>query len=441
MSERLPVVAVVGRPNVGKSTFFNRVLGARIAIVDDQPGVTRDRNFARADWAGRRFQIVDTGGIVEGSDEPMDRQIREQAHTAIAEADVIVFMVDAKVGLHPLDERLADVLRAAGRPVLVVANKVDDLPHGTAHHEFWALGLGEPVPVSSNSGKGSGDVLDRIVELLPEPVGDEEQEKAVRIAIIGKPNVGKSSLINRLFGQERSVVSDVPGTTRDPIDSSLTYHAHTLTFVDTAGLRRHARIKDSVEFYSALRTDRVVQEADVCVLVVDGNEGLGVQDLKIADAAWSAGCGLIILVNKWDLVEKDTNTAIQFEKEFKKRAPSLETVPVLFVSALTGLRVHKLLDLVVEVWQERRRRVPTAEVNEVLEQAVRKQPPPHHRGRPVKLKYMTQTGTEPPTFVVFANYPDAVPEHYIRYMHHALRNRWPFAGVPLRVRVRASSGE
>ncbi|MEZ4424032.1 MAG: ribosome biogenesis GTPase Der [Gemmatimonadota bacterium] len=433
------MVAVVGRPNVGKSTFFNRVLGARVAIVDDRPGVTRDRNFARAEWAGHRFQIVDTGGIVEGSDEPMDRQIRAQALHAVDEADVIVFMVDTKVGIHPLDERLAEVLRTAGRPVVLVANKADELPAVTSHHEFWSLGLGEPVPVSSNSGKGSGDLLDRIVALFAGRDDDPAAEAAVRIAVIGKPNVGKSSLVNRLFGEDRVVVSDVPGTTRDPVDSSLRYHGHTLTFVDTAGLRRHARIKDSVEFYSALRTDRVIREADVCVLVVDATEGMGVQDLKIGEAAWNAGCGLVILINKWDLVEKETQTAATFEREFKRRAPSLEPVPVLFVSALTGQRVHKLLDLVVEVWEQRRHRVSTPEANEVLELAVRRQPPPHHRGRPVKLKYMTQMAIEPPTFVVFANYPDAVPEHYIRYMHHAIRNRWPFTGVPIRIRMRGSS--
>ncbi|MCA9737578.1 MAG: ribosome biogenesis GTPase Der, partial [Gemmatimonadetes bacterium] len=285
------MVAVVGRPNVGKSTFFNRVLGARVAIVDDRPGVTRDRNFARAEWAGHRFQIVDTGGIVEGSDEPMDRQIRAQALHAVDEADVIVFMVDTKVGIHPLDERLAEVLRTAGRPVVLVANKADELPAVTSHHEFWSLGLGEPVPVSSNSGKGSGDLLDRIVALFAGRDDDPAAEAAVRIAVVGKPNVGKSSLVNRLFGEDRVVVSDVPGTTRDPVDSSLRYHGHTLTFVDTAGLRRHARIKDSVEFYSALRTDRVIREADVCVLVVDATEGMGVQDLKIGEAAWNAGCG------------------------------------------------------------------------------------------------------------------------------------------------------
>lgn len=441
MSVTVPVVAIVGRPNVGKSTLFNRFFGARLAIVDDQPGVTRDRNFAEAEWAGRRFHIVDTGGIIEGSDEPMDRQIRQQAHTAIAEADVIVFLVDGKVGVHPLDERLGEVLRVCGKPVLVVANKMDHLPEGTAHHEFWSLGLGEPHPVSANSGKGSGDVLDLIVELLPAERENEESEENIKVAIIGKPNVGKSSLINRIFGEDRAVVSEVPGTTRDPVDSVLKYHGRPLTFVDTAGLRRHARIKDSVEFYSALRSDRVVQDADVCVLVVDAVEGVRTQDLKIAEKAWSAGAALAILVNKWDLIEKDTRTSIEFEKEFKTRAPSLKDVPVLFVSALTGLRVHKLLDLVLQLSEQRAKRIPTHELNDALIALVRRQPPPHHRGRHVKLKYVTQLGMRPPTFVVFTNYPDAVPDHYIRYMTHTFTDRWGFAGVPVRVRMRSSSGE
>jgi len=441
MSSSVPVVAVIGRPNVGKSTLFNRIFGARLAIVDDQPGVTRDRNFAEAEWTGRKFHIVDTGGIVEGSDDNMDRQIRNQAHTAVAEADVVLFLVDGQVGIHPLDERLADVLRATGKPVLVVVNKMDRLPDETAHHEFWALGLGEPHPVSANSGKGSGDILDRVVEMLP-PVGAGEDEvEQIKVAVIGKPNVGKSSLINRLFGEERAVVSNIPGTTRDPVDSLLRFDGHTLAFVDTAGLRRHARITDSVEFYSALRTDRVVQDADVCVLVTDAEEGVRAQDLKIAEKAWAAGCALAILVNKWDLIEKETQTAIEFEREFKSRAPSLKDVPVLFVSALTGLRVHKLLNLVVDLWERRALRVPTNELNEALEAVVRKQPPPQHRGRHVKLKYVTQLGMRPPTFLVFSNYPKAVPDHYIRYMTHQFNDRWKFHGVPIRVRLRNSSGE
>ncbi|MBV9775064.1 MAG: ribosome biogenesis GTPase Der, partial [Gemmatimonadetes bacterium] len=305
----LPVVAVVGRPNVGKSTFFNRVLGQRLAIVEDFPGVTRDRNFALAEWNGRRFYLVDTGGMVENSDEPMDRLIRAQVLTAIDEADAVVQVVDGKAGPHPLDYQIADYLRKTQRPTVLLVNKVDNLGavNALAHHDFWDLGLGEPLPVSSTSGKGSGDVLDAIVGLLPE--GEGEEEDALRVAVIGKPNVGKSSFVNRLLGEERLVVSDVAGTTRDAIDTPMQYHGHKLVFVDTAGLRRQARIDPGVEFYSSIRTERAIERADVCLLLIDATEGVAVQDLKIAEKAWEAGCGLIIVANKWDLVEKETMTA------------------------------------------------------------------------------------------------------------------------------------
>jgi len=439
VSHALPVVAVVGRPNVGKSTFFNRVVGRRVAIVDDRPGVTRDRNFARADWAGRGFFVVDTGGVIEGSDEPIDQAVRHQALAAVQEADVILFLVDGKVGVHPLDEKLAEVLRKADRTVLLVANKMDNLPDDPAHHDFWSLGMGEPIPLSAISGKGSGDLLDRLIAALPEMPATEPEDGEVRVAVVGKPNVGKSSFVNRLFGEERVVVSDVAGTTRDPVDTPMRYHGRSLVFVDTAGLRRQSKVKDSLEYYSSLRTDRVVREADVCLLLVDATEGeLTHQDVRIAELAWEAGAAVVLLINKWDLVEKETNTAPHFEKSMRARYPFLTWVPMVFVSALTGQRVRKVLDLVLEVADERERRIETHEVNEVLEALVRQQPPPHHRGRPVKLKYGTQVATSPPTFALFANYPRAVPEHYIRYLQNGFRARWPFTGSPLRLRIRGS---
>lgn len=435
---RLPVVAVVGRPNVGKSTFFNRVIGRRVAIVDDRPGVTRDRNFARAEWAGRPFFVVDTGGVIEGSDEPLDRAIRHQALAAVAEADVILMIVDGQQGVHPLDEKLADVLRKAGRPVLLVVNKMDNLPDDPGHHAFWELGLGEPVPVSAISGKGSGDLLDRIVQALPEAAEPAEEDE-IRVAVIGKPNVGKSSFVNRIFGEERVVVSDVAGTTRDPVDTPLRYHGRTLVFVDTAGLRRQSKVSDALEYYSALRTERVVRDADVCVLLVDAVEGeLHHQDVRIAEQAQDAGAGLIVVVNKWDLVEKDTLTAPHFEKRARERYPFLAWVPFVFASALTGQRVRRTLDLIVEVHEERRRRIDTHEVNEALKALVERQPPPHHRGRPVKIKYGTQVAVDPPTFALFANYPKAIPDHYIRYLLNGFRERWSFAGSPIRLRIRGS---
>jgi GTP-binding protein len=435
----LPVVAVVGRPNVGKSTFFNRVLGQRLAIVDDRPGVTRDRNFARADWAGRHFFIVDTGGVIEASDEPMDRLVREQALMAIDEADVLVLVVDGKAGVHPLDEKLADLLRKTHKPVVLAVNKMDNLPRDPAYHEFWSLGLGDPWPVSSASGKGSGDLLDRIVEALPPAAEHTDDPHIVRVAVVGKPNVGKSSFVNRIFGEERMVVSEVAGTTRDPVDTPLTYEGHTLVFVDTAGLRRQARIKDSLEYYSSLRTERVVRGADVCLVLVDATEGVTVQDLRVMEQAWDAGAGIVVVVNKWDLVEKDEGTAGTFVKSASERAPFLKWVPFLFTSALTGQRVRKALELVLEVQGQRHRRIETHEVNEALRAMVAHQPPPHAGGRPVKLRYATQVAVAPPTFVVFGNLPKEVPDHYIRYMQNGFRDRWGFHGTPLRILLRESS--
>ena len=434
----LPVVAVVGRPNVGKSTFFNRAIGRRVAIVDDAPGVTRDRNFGQAEWTGRNFFLVDTGGVVEGSDRTIDRLIREQAMTAVREADAVLFLVDSKAGVHPLDQKLAEVLRKVSKPVLLTVNKVDNLPVERSHLDFWELGMGEPRPVSAVSGRGFGDLFDAMLPLLPEETGDPDPSD-LRIAVIGKPNAGKSSLVNRLFGEERVVVSDVPGTTRDPVDLALKYHGRVLTFVDTAGLRRHARFRDSVEYYCSLRTERVVREAEVCLVIVDSAEGLHVQDIKVAETAWEAGCGVIMVCNKWDLVAKDARTAVEFEREAGRRAPFLKHVPFLFASALTGLRIRRTLDLVVEVAERRRQRIGTPQVNDAVEALVRHQPPPHARGRPVRLKYATQARTTPPTFILFSNFPDEVPTHYRRYIVNSLRAAWNFDGVPVRLRLRKSS--
>ncbi len=434
---RLPAVAVVGRPNVGKSTLFNRVLGRRKAIVDDTPGVTRDRHFARADWAGREFFLVDTGGVVEGSDRPLDRAVRAQALAAAAEADLILLVVDAKEGVHPLDERLAALLRRAGRPVLLVANKADDLPRGTGHHEFWALGVGEPVPVSAISGKGSGDLLDAVVDAFPEPESDPADPNAIRVAVIGKPNVGKSSFVNRLFGEERMVVGETAGTTRDSVDSAMRYHGRNLVFVDTAGLRRQSRIHDSIEYYARLRATRAIREADVCLVLTDASAGIRVQDVKIARAAWDAGCGVVAVVNKWDLVDRDGSTAPGIEKSVRERTPFLRWVPFVFASALTGQRVRRTLDLVLRIQEERERRIPTPELNRELARLVARHPPAHSRGRAVKIRYGTQVGTAPPAFVLFSNLPREVQSAYARYLENGFRSRWPMTGAPLRIRFKA----
>jgi GTPase len=434
MSRALPSVAVVGRPNVGKSTFFNRVVGRRQAIVQDVPGVTRDRNFARGEWAGHELYIIDTGGLEVDSNEPMAAAIRRQVMAAVEESQLIVFVVDGKAGVHPLDQKIAEVLRKAKVPVVLVVNKMDKLPEDLGHLDFWELGLGEPLPVSALSGKGSGDVLDVIVSHLP--VMEEPPEEALSVAVVGKPNVGKSSFINRLLGEERLVVNEMAGTTRDSIDTPMRYHGRPLIFIDTAGLRRQARIHESLEYYSALRTERAVSRADVCLLLVDGTEPIHVQDLKIAEKAWSAGCGLIVVVNKWDLVEKETMTAPAFEKHLRERAPSLRWVPIIFTSTVTGQRVQKTLDLVLEVANQRARRIPTAEVNEVVRELAERQPPPHFRGRAVRLLYTTQGAINPPTFVTFVNHKDGVTENYRRYLYNGFRARWGFLGTPLRLRFR-----
>ena len=435
------MVAVVGRPNVGKSTFFNRVLGERRAIVEDEPGVTRDRNFAAAEWAGHRFFLVDTGGLEPEVDEAMPTAIRKQVEAAIAEADLLVFMVDGRLGPHPLDQRIAEILRRTNIPVVLVVNKLDRIPDETAQHEFWELGLGEPYPVSSVQGRGSGDLLDVIVNHLPATDPETEDDTAQYVAVVGKPNVGKSSFVNRLLGEDRMVVSEVAGTTRDSVDTPLRYHGRDLVFVDTAGLRRQARIERGLEYFSALRTERAIERADVCLLLLDGTEPVHVQDLKIAEKAWNAGCALIVVVNKWDLVVKETNTAVAYERELRKRARALQWVPILFTSALTGQRVHRVLDLVLEVADARSRRIPTREVNEVVRELAARRPPPHFRGMPIKVLYATQVAAEPPTFVLFVNQPKGVPEHYLRYLSNGFRAAWSFTGSPLRLRLRGRRRE
>ncbi|MGH7469175.1 MAG: ribosome biogenesis GTPase Der [Longimicrobiales bacterium] len=438
MKSPLPVVAIIGRPNVGKSTLFNRILGQKHAIVEDRPGVTRDRNFARAEWGGRRFYVVDTGGLEPSSDEVFAHVVRTQVLAAIREADLLVFVVDGEIGSHPADEQVADLLRQTNKPVLLVVNKLDRLPQETAQHEFWALGLGEPIPLSSATGRGSGDVLDRMVESLPPSAGDEPEDDALYVAVVGKPNVGKSSFINRLLGQDRLVVSELAGTTRDAIDTPMRYHGRTLVFIDTAGLRKHARIEPGIEYFSALRAERAIERADVCILLTDASEGeLHVQDLKIAEKVWSAGKALILAVNKWDLVEKETGTAIVFERHIRERAPMLKWVPILFTSALTGQRVQRVLDLVLESAEQRARRIPTREVNEVVRELARRQPPPHYRGLPVKVLYATQVEKSPPTFVLFVNHAKSMTDSYLRFLVNGFREAWGFEGSPVRVRIRA----
>jgi GTP-binding protein len=357
---------------------------------------------------------------------------------AIAEADLMLLVADAKAGLHPSDSRLVELLRNAQKPWLLVANKVDE-PSSTDYFEFYNLGAGEPIPVSATNGKNSGELLDAIVERLPE-APDEAGPDVLRIAVIGRPNVGKSSFINRLLGEDRLVVDDVAGTTRDSIDTPFTYHARPFIFVDTAGLRRQSKIDDGVEFYSSLRTRRAIDRSDICLLMIDAMEGLHNQDLKIATLAWEAGRGLILIVNKWDLKEKDDKTSAKFQKECVEKAPYLKFVPFLFTSAVTGQRVTKVLDVILEVEKERAKRITTSEVNEALGELLARRQPPQAAGREVKLNYATQVETAPPAIAVFGNHPDLVQEHYVRYLHNGFREKWGFHGNPLRILMRQKGG-
>jgi len=434
----IPVVALIGRPNVGKSALFNRIVGDDSAIVSEEAGTTRDRHFAQTDWAGKTFWLVDTGGIADDPRLPMDLEIRRQVDEAIGEADLLMFIVDARIGLHPSDYHVADLLRNSRKPWMLVANKVDD-PRATDFYEFYSIGVEEVFPVSAINGKGSGDLLDAMLSRLPE--SDAEPEDALRIAVIGKPNVGKSSFVNKLLGAERLVVSEIPGTTRDAIDTPMKYHGRQLIFVDTAGLRRQSKIDDGIEFYSSLRTRRAIERADICILMVDATEGeIQNQDLKIAALAWEAGRGLILVVNKWDLAEKDNKTTAKYEKASGEKAPFLKFVPFLFTSALTGQRVNRALDIVLKVEEERAKRISTSEVNQKLAELLARLQPPQHAGREVRLNYATQVETDPPTIAVFGNAPDLVEEHYIRYLHNGFRGFWGFTGNPLRIVMRRKAG-
>jgi len=469
-----PTVAIIGRPNVGKSTLFNRLVGRRDAIVDERPGVTRDRHFGAVEWNGQRFWLVDTGGLIPQAQDALNRAVRNQVELAVAESDVVLFLVDVEHRVHPADLEIGQYLRQSRRPVILVANKADQLPVDSRHLAFYELGLGDPFPVSAAVGKSSGDLLDRVVEVLrtldvrpasspgrepgvpggepevpggepgvpgPEPgvAGGEPGVHGgeIAVAVVGRPNVGKSSLVNRLLDSERLVVADEPGTTRDAIDTPLRYEGRTLVFIDTAGLRKRSKVDDDIEFYATLRTARAIERADVCVLVVDAQEGMHVQDLKIANDAWERGAALIIAVNKWDLIEeKDTNTAVRGEREIKARAPFLEFIPFLYVSAKTGQRATKLLELILAVAAERDKRIATHEVNEVLAALVDRQQPPQPVGESVRLLYASQIGTAPPRFAIVSNRPEAIPESYTRYLLNGFRAAWRFTGSPVSIKFR-----
>ncbi|MDT0631103.1 ribosome biogenesis GTPase Der [Rubrivirga sp. S365] len=435
----MALVAIVGRPNVGKSTLFNRLTEERRAIVDDQPGVTRDRLFGEVEWTGRTFDLVDTGGLVPRSAERFDAAIREQVVLTLGEADVILFVVDTLTGTTEPDQEVAKMLRRAEQPVIVVANKADTEGRKNDAAEFWGLGFDQMFPLSSVNGTGTGDFLDAVVAALPDEPERDESDDAPRIAFIGRPNVGKSSLANRLLGQTRSIVTEIAGTTRDSVDARVAWPSggedeepREVVLVDTAGLRKKAKVKENVEFYSTLRTQRALQACDVAVLLVDAEQGLEGQDARVLREAAALRKGLVIVVNKWDLIEdKETNTARDMERGIREKMGLLDYVPVVFASAETGQRAGRVLDIALRVFDERRKRVPTARLNEVVEKAVQRQSPPSYRNNYVRIKYASQIRTEPPVFAFFANHPQGVKESYRRYLENQLRAAFGFEGVPL----------
>ncbi|MEQ9266064.1 MAG: ribosome biogenesis GTPase Der [Balneolaceae bacterium] len=427
----LPVVSIVGRPNVGKSTIFNRLIGERKAIVHDESGVTRDRHYGESYWNGRDFTVIDTGGYLPDEMDVMVVGIREQVFIALEESDLVLFVVDTDLGLNSLDKAVASILRQQDRPVLVIANKADNEFRRLSASEFYELGFEEIFPISAISGTGTGELLDRIVELLPETLPEEESDSP-KLAFIGRPNVGKSSLVNALLDDERSIVTDIAGTTRDSINSKFTYNGKEYILVDTAGLRKRVKVKENIEFYSTVRSERAIRECDVAILILDAERGFEDQDKRVLREAEKFNKALIIVLNKWDLIEdKDTNTVKEFEKYIYESVPNMDYVPILTISALNKKRIHKVIELADKVIEERGKQIGTSELNNFLEQLLRGRSLPMKRGRQLKINYMTQVKTNPPVFKFFMNNPQDMPPNYRRYIENQLREKYGFIGAPI----------
>ncbi|MCR4907924.1 MAG: ribosome biogenesis GTPase Der [Lachnospiraceae bacterium] len=437
-----PIVALVGRPNVGKSTLFNVLSGRRISIVEDTPGVTRDRIYSDVNWLGRDFTLVDTGGIEPDSKDELLSRMREQAAIAIDNAAVIIFLTDVRQGLSDSDLKVADMLRKSGTPVVLAVNKVDSFPkYQYEVYEFYNLGMGEPVPVSAEQQQGLGDLLDRVVELLPERKAEEEEDLRPKVAIVGKPNVGKSSIINRLIGENRVIVSDVAGTTRDAVDTEVIHQGREYVFIDTAGLRRKSKVNTDLEHYMILRTVGAVERADVVVIVIDAVEGVTEQDAKVAGIAHERGKGCIIAVNKWDLIEKDNNTVKEFTERIRQVLSFMPYAEIIFISARSGQRLHRLFDLMDVVLESAGKRIATGVLNEIVSEATALQQPPSDKGRPLKIRYVTQVGANPPTFIVFVNDKKLMHFSYLRYLENRIREAFGFTGTPLKFVVKNSKEE
>ena len=432
-----PIVAIVGRPNVGKSTLFNALAGEMISIVKDTPGVTRDRIYAEVTWLNREFTLIDTGGIEPDSRDIILSQMREQAQIAIDTADVIIFLTDVRQGLVDSDSKVADMLRRSGKPVVLVVNKVDSFEKFMPDvYEFYNLGIGDPMPVSASSRLGIGDMLDEVTKHFPEGVGEEEEDERPRIAIVGKPNVGKSSIINKLLGKNRVIVSDIAGTTRDAIDTAIKHNGKEYVFIDTAGLRRKNKIKEELERYSIIRTVTAVERADVVLMVIDATEGVTEQDAKIAGIAHERGKGVIIVVNKWDAIEKNDKTMNEFEAQIRQTLAYMPYAEIMYVSAVTGQRLNKLYDMIDMVIENQTLRVATGVLNEIMAEAVALQQPPSDKGKRLKLYYITQVSVKPPTFVIFVNDKELMHFSYTRYLENKIREAFGFRGTSLKFFIR-----
>ena len=459
MKAKKPTVALVGRPNVGKSTLFNRLIGGRTAIVEDLPGTTRDRIYGDSEWNGKIFTVIDTGGL-EAPTVMADERVRQpdpdsltsdsalfvshiqnQAQLALDESDAIILVVDGKEGLTAADQDVAEILRLTKKPVFLAVNKTESEQRQLEAVEFWNLGIGEPMPISAYHGDGVGDLLDVVVDALPAFSTEDIDEDLISIAIVGRPNVGKSSLLNRLLGSERAIVSDVPGTTRDPIDTELVYHGQKIMLVDTAGIRRRGRIEPGIEKYSVLRSVRSIDRADVALLLIDATEGVTAQDTHVAGYVLEKYKSVVVLVNKWDLVEKDAYTMITYSQQVREDLKFMDYVPVLFISTITQQRLHKILPAALEVAEQRAHRLSTSEFNQLLHRAYDKTSPPSKNGRPLRIYFGTQFKTDPPSFTIFVNDPDLVHFSYERYLENQIREHYPFIGTPIRLFFRPRSGE
>lgn len=430
------LVAIVGRPNVGKSTLFNRLVERRQAIVDDISGVTRDRHYGKSDWAGKEFTVIDTGGYATGSDDAFEVEIRKQVELAIEEANIILFMVDSQTGITPMDREVAQLLRKSEKPVFLVVNKVDSNKNIEDTYEFYNLGFDKFYTLSSMTGSGTGELLDEVVENFDNTEYVDPFEGLPRITIVGRPNAGKSTLTNALLGEERNIVTEVAGTTRDTIETLYNKFGHELVLIDTAGIRKKSKVSEDLEFYSVMRAIRAIEDCDICVLMVDATRGIESQDINIFSLAQKNRKGIVILINKWDLIEKETNTMKEFEKEIKNKIAPFTDVPILFISALTKQRIHKTIDVIMQVNANRNQRIKTSKLNELMLPIIEATPPPATKGKYIKIKYVTQLPTKTPQFAFFANLPQYVKEPYRRFIENQFRKNFNFTGVPIDIYFR-----